>query len=87
MTWHTWPSKAAFDAWHATVVTGLGLPRIGHNAATGQPEPAKQQTTAYTAVVEVAVNDWRAPVGADIAAAYPDGLGAPSTAPPTEEPI
>lgn len=87
MNWYTWPTQQAFDLWHAQVVAGLDLPRVGHNQATGEPQPAKQGTTAYTDVTEVAVNDWRAPVGEDIAAAYSDGLGTISTAPPEQEPI
>ena len=86
MNWYTWISVAAFNAWHDTVIAGLGLPWIGINQNTGQPEPSKQQTTAYTAVVEVSNVDWRAPVGDDIALAYAAGLGAPSTPPPTPEP-
>ena len=85
MNWYTWPSSAAFDAWHAQVVAGLRLPWIGVDQANGQPQPDKQQTTAYTAVVEVGPADWRAPVDPDIALAYPDNLGAPSSPPP--EPI
>jgi len=86
VNWYTWPSVAAFNAWHNTVIDGLNLPRIGHNQATGQPEPQKQATTAYTSIVEVTETDWRAPVAADIAAAYTDGLGTPSEPPPVEEP-
>ena len=83
MMWYSWPTSAAFDNWHATVIAGLNLPRIGHNQATGQPEPQKQQTTAYTSIVEVTADDWRAPVADDIAAAYPDGLGTPTDPPPS----
>ena len=86
MNWYTWTSVAAFDVWHATVIAGLNLPRIGHNQATGQPEPSKQQTTAYTSIVEVAADDWRAPVANNIANTYTDGLGTPSEPPPVEEP-
>lgn len=82
MNWYTWTTSAAFDAWHAQVVAGLNLPRVGHNQATGEPEPQKQQTTAYTAVTEVASDDWRAPVANSIAQAYPDGLGTPTEPPP-----
>ena len=85
MTYYTWPTLEAFDLWHDTVIEALDLPRIGHNQATGQPEPSKQQTTSYTSVVEVAADDWRAPVDSDIAAAHPDGLGTPSEPPPAPE--
>lgn len=86
MNWYTWTSSAAFTAWHATVIAGLGLPRVGVNQQTGELEPDKQQTVAYTAVVEVGPADWRAIVGDDIAAAYSDGLGVPSDPPPEPEP-
>jgi hypothetical protein len=86
MNWYSWTSVAAFDQWHDTVIAGLNMPWIGVNQNTGQPEPSKQQTTAYTAVVEVIASDWRAPVGDDIASIYAAGLGQPSTPPPTPEP-
>jgi len=83
VTYYTWPTEQAFDAWHTAVIEALNLPRIGHNAATGQPEPNKQQTTGYTSVVEVAADDWRAPVEDHVATAHPDGLGTPSDPPPS----
>ena len=83
MNWYTWTSQAAFDNWHATVIAGLNMPWIGVNQNTGELEPQKQQTTAYTAVTEVTASDWRAPVGDDIAQTYAAGLGQPSTPPPT----
>jgi len=86
VTYYTWPTEQAFNLWHTAVIDALGLPRVGHNAATGRPEPDKQQTTAYTTVTEVAADDWRAPVDPNIAAAHPDGLGAVSEPPPVEEP-
>ena len=85
MNWYTWPTRGDFESWHAQVVAALGLPRIGRNQATGRPAPGKQPTTAYTDAVEVARGDWRAPVGYDIAATYTDGLGTPSTPPPTPD--
>lgn len=85
MNWYTWTTEAAFDAWHAQVIAGLNMPWIGVDQANGQPQPDKQQTTNYTAVTEVGPTDWRAPVGDDIAAAYSDGLGAPSEPPPSPE--
>ena len=48
MTLVAWPSKAAFDAWHAGVKATLGLPRVGVNAATGLPDPTAALTTDYT---------------------------------------
>ena len=83
MNWYTWTSFAAFVAWHDTVIAGLNMPWIGVNQNTGELEPQKQQTTAYTAVYEVSNVDWRAIVGDDIATTYAVGLGQPSTPPPT----
>jgi hypothetical protein len=85
MSWYTWPTEAAFDTWHSAVKAGLNLPRVGVNQATGSPEPDKCQTTEYTAVTEVAADDWRASVEDDVAAAYTDGLGSVSEAPPVDE--
>lgn len=86
MNWYTWTSIAAFDAWHATVIAGLNMPWIGVDQANHQPQPDKQQTTAYTAVTEVSNVDWRAPVAADIANTYTDGFGQPCEPPPSPEP-
>lgn len=80
--WRTWATRAAFDAWHTTVVDGLNLPRVGFNEATGEPEPDAQWTTAYTEAVEVAPGDFRAPVEAHVAAQYADGLGVLCDPPP-----
>ena len=85
MIWYTWPSEADFDVWHQQVITALNLPRVGVNAATGEPRPDAQQTTAYTSVIEVAEGDWRAPVDMDIALAHPTGLGVVSEPPPEPE--
>lgn len=85
MNWYTWPSEADFNTWHQTVIDGMGLPKVGFNAATGQPRPDAQMTTAYTAVTEVGADDWRAPVDIDIALSFSDGLGAESEAPPVLE--
>lgn len=43
-------SQAEFDTWHASAKAAAGLPIVGTNAATGEPQPGKQQTTAYTSV-------------------------------------
>jgi hypothetical protein len=86
MIWYSWTTLETFNAWHETVIEGLGFPRVGVNQQTGQPEPEKQQTVVYTAVFAVDPDDWRAPVGDDIAADYPDGLGVPSEPPPDPEP-
>ena len=87
MNWYTWTTQQDFNDWHQTVTTGLHLPRVGINQSTGRPEPDKQQTTAYTSVTEVAANDWRAPVDADVATTYATGLGTPCDPPPTPEDI
>jgi len=81
-SWYSWTSQQSFDEWHNPVVEALNLPRIGNNAATGQPDPTAQLTTAYTVVTEVASNDWRAPVEQHIASDFPSGLGVPSESPP-----
>ena len=86
MNWYKWGTQAAFDSWNDTVSAALGLPRVGVNQNTGEPEPQKQQTTSYTAVTNVGRGDWRAPVADDIAQAYPDGLGVPTDPPPSPEP-
>lgn len=84
--WYSWETQTpGFDTWHTAVKTGLNLPRVGVNQATGQLEPDKCQTTEYTAVTEVAADDWRAPVEDDIAAAYSDGLGTQCDPPPEPE--
>lgn len=80
--WYTWSSRAAFDAWHAAVVDGMNLPRVGVNQATGEPEPDAQWTTAYTEVTEIGPEDFRAPVEDHVAAQYADGLGSLSEPPP-----
>lgn len=82
--WFRWTSEAAFNSWHATVVAGLGLPRIGVNALTGLPEPTKQGTTGYTQPTEVESDDWRAFVEPEVAAQFPHGLGVPSDEPQYE---
>ena len=85
LMWYSWATLTAFTAWHDTVCAGLGIPHPGRNAATGEVDEAAQWTTAYTSVVEVTDDDWRAWVGDDIAATYPDGLGAPSDPPPSPD--
>lgn len=81
MNWYTWPSEADFNTWHQTVIDGMGLPKVGFNAATGQLRPDAQMTTAYTSVVEVAVGDWRAPVGEDVSSVFVEGIGVVCDAP------
>lgn len=83
--WYSWTTKTAFDVWNDLVVANLNLPRVGINQATGEPQPTKTQTVAYTSVIEVASDDWRAMVEQHIAERFADGLGALSSAPPILE--
>lgn len=85
--WYLWADQTAFDAWHSTVCAQLHLPRPGENEGSGIIDTSAQWTTAYTAITEVAANDWRAVVEDAIASAYPAGLGAPSDPPPTPAPF
>lgn len=79
--WYLWTSKAAFDAWHFDVCNGMGLPRPGYNNETGEIDLDAQWTIAYTTVVQVADNDWRAVVESAEASKYPNGLGLPCDPP------
>jgi hypothetical protein len=83
--WFTWQTKPAFETWHQTVIDGLELPRIGHNAKTGDPDPEAALTTAYTTVTEVNTDDWRAPVEQHVSDVYTAGLGALSEPPQAPE--
>jgi hypothetical protein len=82
--WYSWANFAAFTVWHDAVCVGLGIPHPGRNASTGEVDESAQWTTAYTTVVEVAGDDWRAWVKGDVAVTYTDGLGAPSDPPPPD---
>lgn len=84
--WYTWPSQEAFDTWHQIVIDAMNLPRVGFNQATGEPQPDKTQTTAYTAVVFVVDGDWRARVEDDVASQFLEGLGIISEPPLEPEP-
>lgn len=83
--WYTWTSRDAFDEWHNNVIAQLDLPRPSVNAKTGQLDPTAQPTIAYTAVTEIAGDDWRAPVEPNIAGTFAAGLGSPSQPPPPED--
>lgn len=83
MDYYSWPSEAAFDAWHADAINALDLPSPGINVATGEPDLDAMWTMAYTSVAQVAEGDWRAPVEPEVAALIPDGLGTPCDPPPT----
>jgi hypothetical protein len=84
--WYSWPDEQSFDAWHTAACTALGIPHPGYNDATGEVDPDAQWTTAYTAAVEVAADDWRAIVEPDVAQLVPDGLGTPCDPPPSPDP-
>lgn len=81
MGWRTWPTRAAFDQWHTAAKTALGLPRVGYNQDTGEPEPSEQWTTQYTAPFTVTAADVRAYVEDDVAELVPVGIGIPCDPP------
>jgi hypothetical protein len=83
--WYAWPTEDDFDAWHTSAKAALGIPYPGVNQATGEVDESAQWTTAYTDVIEVVADDWRAYVEADVAALVPDGLGTPCDPPPSPE--
>lgn len=83
LNWYLWTSHEDFSAWHEVTCAALGIPHPNRNAATGQIDYEAQWTTAYTKVIEVAVNDWRAFVEDDIATQFTNGLGTPSYPPPS----
>jgi len=45
--WCTFADEAAFRMFHDTACADLGIPFAGSNAATGEPDPFAQWTTAY----------------------------------------
>ena len=83
--WYTWPSVEAFGLWHESVKTYLNIPFPGRNMATGDVDLSAQWTTAYTQPTVVAEDDVRARVEWFIAEKLPDGMGAPSEAPPSPD--
>lgn len=85
LMWYSWTDQAAFDAWHGAVCTQLHLPRPGENEGSGQIDTIAQWTTAYTTVVGVAPNDWRAFVDDAVAATCATGIGVPCDPPPAPE--
>jgi hypothetical protein len=82
---YKWQSQLAFDEWHENVCNTLNIPHANKNAATGVTDETAQWTTAYTAVTEVAADDWRAPVEAWVAEQFAEGLGTPCDPPPVPE--
>jgi hypothetical protein len=83
--WYTWPTVAAFTAWHADACTALSIPHPNENQASHQVDESAQWTTAYTSVTEVAADDWRAIVEGWVAVMVPDGLGVPCDPPPSPD--
>jgi hypothetical protein len=80
--WYKWESQGDFDAWHNNVIESLGLPRAGTNLATGEEQLNAQWTTSYTALIQIANDDYRALVESDKAITFAVGLGELSEAPP-----
>ena len=83
--WYSWSSLDAFDSWHSSAMSALGIPHPNHNAATGEIDESAQWTTAYTNPVMVSEYDVRAYVKQSVAELVPDGLGVPSEPPPAED--
>jgi len=83
--WYRWTDLASFDAWHTAACAALDIPHPGYNAATGELDEAAQWTTAYTSVIEVGPDDWRAVVKPQVAELVPTGLGEPSDPPPAPD--
>ena len=79
--WYTWRTLSEFEIWHSNVITGLNLPRLGQNAATGKIDLNAQATTSYTVAIQITNDDWRAMVEDEIASNFADGLGLPSQPP------
>jgi len=80
---YRWNSHTDFTAWHDIVCSALGIPYPNRNAASGEIDYQAQWTTAYTEVIQVAADDWRAFVEDDIAGQFPVGLGVLSDPPPS----
>lgn len=87
LMWYSFVSFDNFSIWHDSVCTGLGIPHPCVNAATGEIDENSQWVEAYTNVIEISENDWRAFIENDIAVNYSDGIGAPCDAPPIPEEI
>lgn len=72
---YKWESLAEFDAWHSVVKQALGLPRIGINQETGEPDPNATATTEYASVIEMQYKDFRAEIEDVVAEQFSQGLG------------
>lgn len=82
---YVWSSVDAFNSWHDATCTLLGIPHANRNSATGEIDEDAQWTTAYTEVIKIAEDDWRAYVEDKVAELNPDGLGVPSDLPPAPD--
>ena len=60
MMCYTWPTSAAFDNWHATVIAGLNLPRIGHNTTAGEYRIFQGTTVIAGGSTDLDPHVWRA---------------------------
>ena len=85
LMWYRWSDLEAFTVWHTAACAALNIPHAGNNAATGELDPDAQWTTAYTSVIEVGPDDWRAVVEPQVAELVPTGLGEPSDPPPAPD--
>jgi hypothetical protein len=85
--WYRWTDLAAFTVWHTAARAALGIPHAGYNAATGVIDEQAQWTTAYTSVIEVGPDDWRAVVEPQVAELVPTGLGVSCDPPPEPDPL
>lgn len=81
LMFYTWSSLQAFETWHNSAKTALGIPYPGRNAATGEIDENAQWTTAYTEPIVVTEDDVRAYVEDHVAELVPKGLGVPSEPP------
>jgi len=85
LMWYLWADLATFTVWHTAACAALNIPHPGANAATGVLDIDAQWTTAYTSVVHVGPDDWRAVVEPQVADLVPTGLGVPSDPPPAPD--
>lgn len=75
MSWYSWKSQEEFNEWHSAVCTNLGIPYPNRNSATGEIDESATWTIAYTSLVQVSLNDYRAFVEEGVATNNSNGLG------------
>jgi len=75
MGWYSWESEEKFNVWHNVVCLSMGIPYPNSNLATGEIDLSATWTTAYTSLVKVSPNDYRAFVDEDVAINNPNSLG------------